>query len=128
MRIFYAIYAVGAIGFLYLYLQQVGSLPGRLALWGHITLCVAALIAVAMRMRRWPWVGLAAVVPLVGILLVDSVLYIAFIIEHRGLDCGTCDGSPMALILNWAFELIFLIPGLVLCLWMARTIRRTWRP
>jgi hypothetical protein len=125
MRIFFAIYAVAVIGLSYL--QLVDSLLGRLALWGYMALWAAALIMVTMRTRWWPWVGLAAIVPLVGMLLVNSILRVAFILEHRGMDCATCNGSPAAFVLLWAHELVFLLPGIVLCLWLVRTLRRTWR-
>ena len=125
MRVFFAIYAVAVIGFSYL--QQADSMLGRLVLWGYMALWAAALIIVMMRMRWWPWVGLAAIVPLIGMLLVNSILRVAFIVEHGGMDCATCNGSPAAFVLVWAHELIFLVPGIALSLWLVRTLRRMWR-
>lgn len=124
MRIFFAIYAVAVICLLSL--QQADSMLGRVAWRGYIALWIAAAIMVTMRMRWWgPWVGLAATVPLVGVVLWHSILYVAFVMEHRGLDCGRCNGSPAALVLILGTELVFLIPGLVLSLWLVRTLRRT---
>jgi hypothetical protein len=59
------------------------------------------VIVVALKLRLSSWVGLAALVPLIAILLVQTGFRTAFIVEHGGTDCGTCDGSPMAFLLGW---------------------------
>ena len=122
MRVFYAIYAIAVIGLLCI--QRAESLPWRLALWADIALSIAGLIMVTLKMRWSSWVGLAAIVPFLAMSLLHNVLYIEFVVEHRGLDCATCNGSPVVLIMSWTLELIFFIPGIVLLLWLARTPRQ----
>jgi hypothetical protein len=98
MRTFFIIYATIVIGFLSF--QQVDSLLSQLMLWGYVALWVAGLIMVAPKLRLSSWGGLAALVPLIAILLVQTGFRTAFIVEHGGTDCGTCDGSPMAFLLG----------------------------
>ena len=38
---------------------------------------------------------------------------IAFLLRHGGMDCSTCDGSPLVFLYQWCIESAFLIAGLV---------------
>jgi len=89
-----------------------------LALW------VVSLIALFFR-RRWAYWGcLAAFVPIAAVLISQSIRRIAFVLEYGGMDCPTCDASPLAFLLGWATELVILLPGLAFCWWLWRTVRR----
>jgi hypothetical protein len=59
-----------------------------------------------------------------GVLLYRTSRCVAFIVEHGGMDCATYDGSPLAFLLDWMMELFQLIPGLFLCVWLARSKQR----
>ena len=79
-----------------------------LALW------VVSLIALFFR-RRWAYWGcLAAFVPIAAVLISQSIRRIAFVLEYGGMDCPTCDASPLAFLLGWATELVILLRSCVL--------------
>jgi hypothetical protein len=52
------------------------------------------------------------------VLVAQSIRRIAFIIEHGGMDCATCDGSPVAFLIGWGVELSVLVMALLLT-WLA---------
>ena len=89
-----------------------------LALW------VVSLIALFFR-RRWAYWGcLAAFVPIAAVLISQSIRRISFVLEYGGMDCPTCDASPLAFLLGWATELVIFLPGLAFCWRLWRTVRR----
>jgi hypothetical protein len=116
--VFYAIYAGAIIWLLWRHHATAAAedftFKAMLALW------CAALVTVLLKVRWSQWVALAAFAPVIGWLLFLSVRRMAFIVEHGGMDCDTCDGSPMAFLLGWIFEAAFLIPGIFVCFWLLR--------
>jgi hypothetical protein len=122
MRIFYTIYAAIVVGLMGL---NVGdSVMINLVQCGWMALWAAGAILMNLRARRFRWVALVPLVPLIGLLLVQSGRSVAFILEHRGLDCATCNASPIAFVLHWGIEIILLVPGALLCILLVRRLRR----
>ena len=126
MRIAYAVYAAIVIGFLWLSHGDNASL-GNVALWTTLVLWIAGLISVSLKVRWSHWVALAAFAPVIGVLLVQFGRRIAFIAEHAGMDCDTCNASPVAFLLGWIAEVALLIPGIFLCVWLLRGNRQVTR-
>lgn len=121
MRIFFLIYAALVIALLTYFHSDTAAI--NLAIWAILVLWVAAFVFAVLRPQGWRWVALGAFAPFIAELVHRSSRYIAFIVEHGGMDCGTCDGSPMAFLLDWSAEIILLVPGLCLCVWLARLRR-----
>jgi hypothetical protein len=122
MRIFFMIFA--AIVVALLTRIHGHTLTIDIVVWAILGLWVAALVFAILRPQGWRWVALAALAPLISELLHRTSRYIAFIVEHGGMDCGACNGSPLAFLLDWTMELFLLIPGLFLCTWLARLKQR----
>jgi hypothetical protein len=118
MRIAYAAYAAIIIGFLWL--SHGDSLVGNVALWVTLALWCMGLVAVFFNVWWSRWVALAAFAPVMGVLLFQFGSRVAFIAEHGGLDCDTCNASPMAFLLGWSAQVVLLIPGIFLCVWLLR--------
>jgi hypothetical protein len=121
-ELFYALYA-GVVIWL-LWRHQASSPAERFAVNGMLALWCVALIAVLLKLPGARWMALAAVLPVIGMLLFISSLRIAFIWNHGGMDCGTCDGSPLAFLVDWIFEAALLAPAIFICVWLRRTKRR----
>ncbi len=121
MRIFYAIYAVVII--LLLWNSNGDTTVKNLALKAILALWCAGLLSVSLKVRGSEWVALAGFVPLIGFLLFQTGTRLNFILEHGGMDCPSCNASPMAFVLGWITELSLLVPGVVLCLWLIRRAR-----
>jgi len=47
------------------------------------------------------------------VLVAQNVRRLTFIIDHGGMDCATCDGSPVAFLIQWGVELVVLGIGLL---------------
>jgi hypothetical protein len=70
-------------------------------------------------LKRWmAWGTLVAFAAVSLVLVAQSTRRIAFIIEHGGMDCATCDGSPVAFLIGWGVELFVLGIALLLS-WLA---------
>jgi hypothetical protein len=70
-------------------------------------------------LKRWMAWGILVVFAAVSLVLVaQCIRRIAFIIEHGGMDCATCDGSPVAFLIGWGVELFVLGIALLLS-WLA---------
>lgn len=64
-------------------------------------------------------VALVLLSPLASLLLVQLVRRLGFIIRHGGMDCATCDGSPMAFLVAMVFEMGMMaaVGGSMFMLW-----------
>jgi hypothetical protein len=125
MRIFYIIYAVLIIGVLSL--SHGDSLAMNAMLWAMIALWCAALVAVSLKLQWAHAVALAAFAPLISVLLFQTGRRVVFIVQNGGMDRASGEGSPVAFLLGWMGEASLLLPGIFLCLWLARGKRHAIR-
>jgi hypothetical protein len=121
MRIFYVIYAAAVVFFLWN--SQGDTVAKDFGLKATLVLWCIGLLTVPFKVRGSQWVALAAFAPLIGLLLFQSGSRVAFILEHGGMDCATCNASPMAFLLGWIMECILLVPAIFLCIWLVRGVR-----
>lgn len=77
-----------------------------------------SVFAVARRRKAVLLALLFSGVVLAG-LAVISLFRIVFVFRHGGMDCASCEGSPMVFLWHWYMESAILLPGLVaaLLLW-----------
>ena len=121
MRIVYFAYATIVIAVL--------ALMGSPEQWKELAfrvimvLWVGAFATMLLRWRRAEWLALVAFAPILAVLLMQTASRVGFVVEHRGMDCATCNSSPLAFLLGWSLELAFLVPAVVLCVWLWRTVR-----
>jgi len=54
------------------------------------------------------WSGLVFLTPFVAVLGFQQLQRIFFILEHGGMDCYTCNSSPMAFLIGWVLETLVL--------------------
>ena len=124
IRIAYLMYAAAICALLLLVTIRSASVFVTAAAGAVLALWFVSLVVLFFR-RRWAYWGcLAAFVPIAAVLISQSIRRIAFVLEHGGMDCPTCDASPLAFFLGWATELVILLPGLAFCWWLWRSMRR----
>ena len=124
IRITYLLYAAAICAQLLLVAIRSTSAFVTATAGGVLALWFISLVVLFFR-RRWAYWGcLAAFVPIAAVLISQSIRRIAFVLEHGGMDCPTCDASPLAFFLGWATELVILLPGLAFCWWLWRSMRR----
>ena len=121
MRVFYVIYA--ALMILLLWGSYGDTVAKDLALKAVLALWCVALLTMLLNVRNSEWVALSAFVPLMGVLLFQVVGRVIFIVEHGGMDCPKCNGSPMAFLMGWIMEAILLVTGTLLCIWLVRRLK-----
>ena len=51
-------------------------------------------------------------------LVLKWLLRVGFVVKHGGMDCGSCQGSPLLLGYYWSVETLILLPGLLLVGWL----------
>jgi len=122
IRITYALYAAALCALLATIRSP--SLIVTVTAGAVLAVWAVSLIALFFRQHWAYWGCLAAFVPIAGVLVFQSIRRVAFILEHGGMDCATCDASPLALLLGWATELVVLLPGLAFSWWLWRSVRR----
>jgi hypothetical protein len=78
----------------------------------------------AIDLKRWISMGMLVIPAAVSLVLVaQSIRRITFVIEHGGIDCATCDGSPVAFLIGWGVELLVLLVALLLTWFAWRRLR-----
>ena len=74
-----------------------------------------------MRMKRvLSGLGLLIAFPLALLLVLQLARRVLFVLQHRGLDCATCEGSPMAFLLHTGVEMLLCVPA-------SRAAIRLWK-
>lgn len=69
--------------------------------------------------KRWAARGTLVIFAGVSLVIIAQTLRrMAFIVQHGGMDCATCDGSPVAFLIGWSVELFVLAIALRLS-WLA---------
>lgn len=51
-------------------------------------------------------------------LVLKWLLRVGFVVKHGGMDCGSCQGSPLLFGYYWSVETLILLPGLLLVGWL----------
>ncbi|ODU46189.1 hypothetical protein [uncultured Aquimonas sp.] len=51
-------------------------------------------------------------------LAVKWLLRVGFVVKNGGMDCGSCQGSPLLFGYYWLIETLILMPGLLLLGWL----------
>ena len=125
LRSFYAIYATLMISILLSSQREDGTV--KLLLSSCAILWVSGLPFVLFGQSRFHQLAYAAPFVQAALLILPSFWRIAFILKYGGMDCGACNGSPMAFLLDWVFELMLLIPAVALCIWMTQARRSQLR-
>ena len=46
------------------------------------------------------------------------LLRVGFVVKHGGMDCASCQGSPLLFAWYWLIETAILLPGLFLLGWL----------
>jgi hypothetical protein len=111
MKVMYLAYGAAGIGMLAL--SHNDNVIISMALWGLLALWLGALMSVLLRLWWSDRLALAALLPVLAVLLIQSGKRIAFII-NRGMDYSTSDdASTVMFLIGWAGELILLIPALL---------------
>lgn len=67
--------------------------------------------------------GLMALLPLAILLIGQFARRLLFVIRHGGMDCATCQGSPLAFVIGWGIESL----ALLLVGWLIHRLRRSLR-
>jgi hypothetical protein len=115
MKALYLAYAAVVIGLLSL--SHSDKLIINIALWVLLAFWLGALISVLLRLWWSRWLALAALLPVLAGLLFQSGERIALMIDG-GKDYSISDGSTVAFLIGLVGELVLLIPGLILYVWM----------
>lgn len=90
-----------------------------LVAWSAAGLAALARRRIAMRLA----LCLSAIVlaPLLWMLL----LRVGFVLRYGGMDCASCQASPMLFLWYWMIETAILVPGLVAVFALWRAMRST---
>lgn len=121
-RVLWFLYVICVAAFL----GRSGDLPSSPAGWlwlGLFSAWLAAAVGVVLRVAWARSVSLLCFVPFAAVLLFVSLGRIVFLLRHGGMDCATCQGSPLLFLWHWHIELLLLAPGLVLAFWFWRSSR-----
>lgn len=51
-------------------------------------------------------------------LVLKWLLRVGFVVKHGGMDCSSCQGSPLLFGYYWSVETLILLPGLLLVGWL----------
>lgn len=122
IRILWVLYVLSVSAFL----ARSGQPPAsRLGWLWLVVFCVWVLTSVGV-LFRISWARAATLLcflSFAGVLLFRSVARIAFVLPHGGMDCASCQGSPLVFLWQWQVELLLLLPGLFLAFWFWRSSR-----
>lgn len=69
------------------------------------------------------WSGLVMLLPFVALFTFQQLRRLFFIAKHGGMDCATCNGSPMAFLIGWALETLVLVFLLLLFFPLVKAVR-----
>ena len=70
------------------------------------------------------WSGLVLLTPFVAVLGLQQLQRILFVLEHGGMDCYTCNASPMAFLIGWVLETLALTLLLLIFIPLVKTVRK----
>jgi hypothetical protein len=94
--------------------REVSTLSATIAV-------LAGLLATAAAFnRRALKLSLVLSLPLLGLLSAKWIARVGFVIRHSGMDCASCQGSPLLFLWGWIIDSLVLAPGLIfvgLLLW-----------
>lgn len=77
---------------------------------------LAAVAVLGSRRAMKPVMALVALALLP--LALKWLLRLGFVIQHGGMDCASCQGSPLLFGYYWMIETAILVPGLLLVGWL----------
>ena len=122
MKLLYGIYGLSMIGLLAI---SRGETPiANVILWALIALWTTALASLFFGARWFRGLALAALIPVLAVLVFQFGRRIAFIIINGGMEEASSGfGSPVAFLIGWTAESVALIPGLALFIWLWRSGR-----
>ncbi|MDR1935095.1 MAG: hypothetical protein LBS49_05875 [Candidatus Accumulibacter sp.] len=99
--------------------------PGNLFLALYLAGWLGLSLAAITRKRKIMFSALAltvlALLPLAAVFL----FRVGFVLKHGGMDCFTCEGSPLLFLYYWVIESAILFPGLAAAglLWHSARVR-----
>lgn len=120
IRLLWPLYVLSVSAFL----GRSGNAPTTVAglLW--LTLFAAMLVSAVGVAALAPWarrLSLACFVPFALALVLASCGRLLFMLRNGGMDCAECQGSRLVFMWQWQIELILLVPGVLLAVWLWRS-------
>lgn len=105
------------------YITRWEATVGTAFLATFLAVWVVCSVLAAFRPQRIGKLALAitliALVPLAS----KWLLRIGFVIRHGGMDCASCQGSPLVFLFHWLLESAVLFPGILSALFLWYAIR-----
>ena len=122
IRLLWPLYALLVSAFL----GRTGDVPTTVVGWLWLLLFVAwvaSALGVAVNAAWARRLSLACFAPFAIALTLVSLGRVLFVLRNGGMDCATCQGSPLVFLWQWQIELMLLVPGVLLAIWFWRSTR-----
>ena len=102
------------------FLGRSGDLPSTALGWLWVMLFAVWLASALGVVLRASWarrLSLICFAPFALALAFVSAGRILFVLRNGGMDCSTCQGSPLVFLWHWQIELLLFVPGVLLAFW-----------
>lgn len=112
IRRLYAFWALAVFGALPVLALSTGRGVSTLSATIAALACLLAMAA-AFNLRALR-LSLGLSLLLLGLLSARWIARVGFVITHGGMDCASCQGSPLLFLWGWIIDTLILAPGLIL--------------